>query len=334
MDQADVEAGHEEGLTTDEPAELVRLRRENRGAGDGDRCPQAGIGVIRAGERPPNTVTPLVHELAADGCPVAVTCRALNVSTSTYYDWLRGRPSSSGDVADANLLDAIIDIHRTARGTYGVRRAHAELTLGRELKRRTHTEPPGQPKADDEGEEAEDVVRHRVPGLHCVQAEPFFEPESGRHKPVDKDAWVLHPRYCAARANGQGDHSSAPPGTAAATSSDLTSASGAEVVGSFGGPPHPAFAPSAPPATRPARGGSGEITTYLVLGVDLQLVGGLLLVSGLVAGVASSFDTGESDSGLGTVFVLLLEWAATIAGTFCLLVGVIAKCVQIGNRAT
>ena len=196
------------------------------------------------------------------------------------------------------------------------------------------TEPPGQPKADDEGEEAEDVVRHRVPGLRCVQAEPFVEPESGRHKPVDKDAWVLHPRYCAARANGQGDHSSAPPGTAAATSSDLTRASGAEVVGSFGGPPHPAFAPSAPPATRPARGGSGEITTYLVLGVDLQLVGGLLLVSGLVAGVASSFDTGESDSGLGTVFVLLLEWAATIAGTFCLLVGVIAKCVQIGNRAT
>jgi len=152
-------------------------------------------------------------------------------------------------------------------------------------------------------------------------------------KPVDKDAWVLHPRYCAARDDVAGDHSSAPTRTAA-TSSVLTSPSGAEVVGSHGAPPHPAFAPSAPPMTRRTRGGSSEITTYLVVGVVLQFVGGLLLAFGLVAGVASSFDTGESDSGLGSVIVLLLGWAATIAGTFCLLVGVIAKGVQIGNRAT
>jgi putative transposase len=75
-------------------------------------------------------VTPLVHELAVDGYPVAVTCRVLKVATSTYYDWLKPRPPSSRDLADAYLLNAIIDIHRTARGTYGVRRVHAELTLG------------------------------------------------------------------------------------------------------------------------------------------------------------------------------------------------------------
>ena len=76
-------------------------------------------------------MTPLVHELAADGYPVAVTCRVLKVPTTTCYDWLKPRPPSSRDLADAYLLDAILDIHRTARGTYGVRRVHAELTLGR-----------------------------------------------------------------------------------------------------------------------------------------------------------------------------------------------------------
>ena len=57
-------------------------------------------------------MTPLVHELAVDGYPVAVTCRVLKVSTSTYYDGLKGRPPSSWDLSDAYLLDAIIDIHR------------------------------------------------------------------------------------------------------------------------------------------------------------------------------------------------------------------------------
>jgi hypothetical protein len=49
----------------------------------------------------------LVRELAAEGFPTAVTCRALRVSRSGYYDWL-ARPPSARDVADAHLLDVII----------------------------------------------------------------------------------------------------------------------------------------------------------------------------------------------------------------------------------
>ena len=153
------------------------------------------------------------------------------------------------------------------------------------------------------------------------------------HMQVDKDAWVLHPRYCAARDDLESDPSLAP-SSAAARQFDPLSASGSEVVGSSGGLQGAAFGPSGPPMSRSVRGKSSEITTYLVVGVVLQFLGGLLLAFGFVAGVASSFDTGESDSGLGSVLVLLLGWAATIAGTFCLLVGVIAKGVQIGNRAS
>jgi len=62
---------------------------------------------------------------------VAVTCRVLKVSTSGYYEW-RTRGPSSRDLEDAYLLDAIIAVHADARGTYGVRRVHAELTLGQD----------------------------------------------------------------------------------------------------------------------------------------------------------------------------------------------------------
>jgi hypothetical protein len=57
----------------------------------------------------------------------------LKVSRSGYYEW-RSRPPSARDVDDAYLLDVIIDVHRMARGTYGARRVHAELVLGRQRK--------------------------------------------------------------------------------------------------------------------------------------------------------------------------------------------------------
>lgn len=58
-----------------------------------------------------------------------MTCRVLRVSTSGYYEW-RTRGPSARDLEDAHLLDAIIAVHADARGTYGVRRVHAELALG------------------------------------------------------------------------------------------------------------------------------------------------------------------------------------------------------------
>jgi putative transposase len=39
-------------------------------------------------------IYPLVRELAADGMPVAVTCRVLSVSRSGFYDWSTRPPST------------------------------------------------------------------------------------------------------------------------------------------------------------------------------------------------------------------------------------------------
>jgi len=75
----------------------------------------------------------LVHELSQDGFPVAVACRVLKVSTSGFYEW-RSQGPSVRDLDDTCLIEAIRDVHQRARGTYGVRRVHAELRLGRQVR--------------------------------------------------------------------------------------------------------------------------------------------------------------------------------------------------------
>jgi len=53
---------------------------------------------------------PLVLDLAADGIPVAVTCRVLGFSKQAFYQW-RANPVSQRDWDDAHLINAAIDIH-------------------------------------------------------------------------------------------------------------------------------------------------------------------------------------------------------------------------------
>ena len=53
---------------------------------------------------------PLVRDLAAEGIPVAVTCRVLGFSTQAFYAWCT-RPCSDRDWDDAKLINAILDIH-------------------------------------------------------------------------------------------------------------------------------------------------------------------------------------------------------------------------------
>ena len=130
MAQADIDEGKKEGLSSDERAELVRLAPREPNAGDGDRDLEAGQRLLRTGERAPKIGFRLVRELAAEGFPVAVTCRVLKVSRSGYYESIKRAPSAR-DIEDAYLLDVIIEVHAAARATYGVRRVHAELVLGR-----------------------------------------------------------------------------------------------------------------------------------------------------------------------------------------------------------
>ncbi len=61
--------------------------------------------------------------------PVSLQCEVLGVSRSGFYGWANGVPSDRA-LSDAWLTEKIREIHRQARGVYGVRRVHAELRLG------------------------------------------------------------------------------------------------------------------------------------------------------------------------------------------------------------
>lgn len=54
---------------------------------------------------------PLVRELAADGIPVAVTCRVLNIARAPYYRWV-AVPVTHADWVSAHRADALFDAHR------------------------------------------------------------------------------------------------------------------------------------------------------------------------------------------------------------------------------
>ncbi|WP_031470472.1 IS3 family transposase [Sciscionella sediminilitoris] len=68
--------------------------------------------------------------MAAEQIPVEVACRVLAVSVSGYYAWLSRRPPAQA-IRRAWLTDVITEVHQQSRGTYGSRRVHAELRLGR-----------------------------------------------------------------------------------------------------------------------------------------------------------------------------------------------------------
>jgi len=60
---------------------------------------------------------PLVRDLAVDGIPVAVTCRALGFSRQAFYAWNKN-PVSDRDWDEEHLINAAVDIHHDDPGVW------------------------------------------------------------------------------------------------------------------------------------------------------------------------------------------------------------------------
>lgn len=71
--------------------------------------------------------------IAAQNHPVQVACKVLGVSESGFYEQRKRAPSERA-VRHAMLSDLIAQVHANSYATYGIRRVHAELTMGRGVK--------------------------------------------------------------------------------------------------------------------------------------------------------------------------------------------------------
>ncbi len=72
----------------------------------------------------------MIDFLVGTGFSVQRCCRILGVSEQGYYAYRR-RPLSPTKMRREWLTALIREVHTDSRGTYGARRVHAELTLGR-----------------------------------------------------------------------------------------------------------------------------------------------------------------------------------------------------------
>ena len=68
----------------------------------------------------------------SEGFPIEVTYRVVGVSVSGFYMWKHRKPSPRS-VRHAMVADVIRQVHNESRQTYGARRVHAELVLGRQM---------------------------------------------------------------------------------------------------------------------------------------------------------------------------------------------------------
>ncbi|MFD2763525.1 IS3 family transposase [Micromonospora eburnea] len=126
-----IDTGQMPGVTSADQAELVAARRRIAEL-------ETELAVHRRAAEllkevvPPKDRYAAIQQMAAEGLPVEVCCRVLEVSASGYYAW-RNRPPSPRALRHAWLTEQIRAVHLASRGTYGSRRVHAELRLGRGL---------------------------------------------------------------------------------------------------------------------------------------------------------------------------------------------------------
>ncbi|PAU80334.1 hypothetical protein CK505_18105 [Kocuria sp. WN036] len=110
MRRADVEDGLKPGTPAAENVELREAKKRIRLLEQENEVLRRAAAYLSQANLP-KMMYPLVRELAADGIPVAVTCRVLKIARQLYYRWLAD-PVTDAELEAAYLANALFDAHR------------------------------------------------------------------------------------------------------------------------------------------------------------------------------------------------------------------------------
>ena len=83
------------------------VREAPLGDGERDVVPLSGVFRVPAA---PEMTHPLIHNLAAEGFPVSLTCGVLGFSAQAFYAWSKNLVTFR-DLEDAYAINALIDTH-------------------------------------------------------------------------------------------------------------------------------------------------------------------------------------------------------------------------------
>src|SRR2546423_14766111 len=123
-----IDTGQLPGITSGDQVELVAARRRIAELETELSIHRRAAELLKEAV-PPKGRYAVITTMAAEGLPVEVCCRVLDVSVSGYYAW-RTRTPSARSLRHVWLTDQIRAVHAASRGTYGSRRVHADLRLG------------------------------------------------------------------------------------------------------------------------------------------------------------------------------------------------------------
>ncbi|MDS1115070.1 IS3 family transposase [Gordonia westfalica] len=110
MRRANIDEGRSPGVTSTESAELREARKRIRLLEQENEVLRRAAAYLSQANLP-KRLYPLVKELAADGIPVAVSCRVLKLSRQPYYRWLAS-PVTDAELTEAYRANALFDAHR------------------------------------------------------------------------------------------------------------------------------------------------------------------------------------------------------------------------------